>query len=310
MGDQTGQTILQVLRRGVSLPASPWEGQVRSVFSRAVNLMSAEGQLVSLVIDELQMTDFALLVERIPPLSAGMRVSGSTGQLRIAPAQETRLSPALTVDLSSAVPWSGTIPADMCAAFPAEITAPLRRALTESGKSEGLLGLASGEANLLVRRADRVLAHARQRGRKRGSIDLSELIGLGIGFTPSGDDFIIGACAAEEAIEPAVGEEVRAPVIDRAAISRRTEATTYGSAALLRSAARGSYSALIIELLRVLFGDPAAAETGEAGESIRRRCSRAVQLAERYGETSGIDSLVGIWWYLSISASGGGSGQC
>ena len=106
----------------------------------------------------------------------------------------------------------------------------------------------------------------------------AQLAGLGVGLTPSGDDFLLGAmlCAWLAHPEPS---GYCATVADSSA-SR----TTLLSAAFLRAAAQGECSAAWHRLLEAL-------EVGPDDELIA--AARAV-LA--YGHTSGADALSGFLW--------------
>jgi hypothetical protein len=332
MSSSANTTRCPAKLRGEAVPGFPWEGQAVSVFSRAVNLLSGEHRLVSLVIDELQMTEFSVLLEALPPVEEGHTVRGDAESLRFSRPGSKEGSVAV-IDLSGTEFWSGRLPAIPVQDLSPRLPEILAHRLLRSGKAEGLADLAAGGMpeggevppageGLLVQRARKVLAAVAGAAENGGFVDLSGLIGLGIGFTPSGDDFIVGALAAEDLLQRGFAAGAPAPSgvpqIDRNRIAERSAATTYGGAALLRAAAGGSYSALIIMLLQLLFearppegrtgsgpAHPAPGRGDSAEKPLERRCAEAVRLAETYGETSGIDSLTGIWWYLRQFLSGG-----
>jgi hypothetical protein len=116
-------------------------------------------------------------------------------------------------------------------------------------------------------------------GSPSGQLDLSPLVGLGIGFTPAGDDFVAGAYVAETIIS-------RTPTfrtIDTDALWHRLEMTTTGGATLLRLVLENAPPAYLPSMVHALLnGDgPGAA-----------------RIAEGHGHTSGFDALAGIIWRI------------
>jgi len=103
---------------------------------------------------------------------------------------------------------------------------------------------------------------------------LQELLGLGIGLTPSGDDFIIGVLAALQYYQQ---DELRAKIVE--AVKNNLFATNDISAALLSHAIAGRYSERLLELL------------------LHPSEGRAV-VAASVGHSSGADTLFGILFTL------------
>ncbi len=105
-----------------------------------------------------------------------------------------------------------------------------------------------------------------------------ELIGLGAGLTPSGDDYLIGLLAGLEA----TGDSARgglAAVIEARADSR----TTAIGAAALRHAAAGAFAERLHDVLDAL------------ARPRHDRLASAIERAMAYGATSGGDTLVGLF---------------
>ena len=114
------------------------------------------------------------------------------------------------------------------------------------------------------------------------SLDLSGLVGLGVGFTPSGDDFICGALAATDsmrAVAASPGLEV-GPILDR------LSTTTLAGATLLSLAGAKSFPAYLVQFVSQLI------------ESKMSGVEDAVHMAIGHGATSGTDALVGFLWML------------
>jgi hypothetical protein len=137
-------------------------------------------------------------------------------------------------------------------------------------------------------------------------LDLSPLIGLGIGFTPSGDDFISGALLTDIFLGAAVAgrnssdgrtsvpgstngrtsvpdstTRAAAPHMDTDAIRRSLRSTTSGGATLLRLALAGTPPAYQLEILAAL---------------MREDVKRVIAIAHSHGHTSGLDALTGVIW--------------
>ena len=116
-----------------------------------------------------------------------------------------------------------------------------------------------------------------------------KLAGLGIGLTPAGDDFILGAVLAAWIIHP--------PEIARVLAKEVTDVaaplTTSLSAAWLRSAGRGEAGVL----WHNFFDDLISADTNAIQESLDKILS--------VGETSGADALagfIGTLMYYAVEA--------
>jgi hypothetical protein len=296
MSSSSEHRTFRAVRRGTALPSPGWQGEVVSVFKRAINILCGGERLVSLVTEELQMAEFSLLLEALPPFTEGLQVWES--RERIYGTAPGAREEAAVVELSGAAPWSGRIAPERYRLPLSPSPDELRRAVCNYRESEGFRGLACDEENLWLSRARRVLSAAAEAAAAGEAMELGGIVGLGVGFTPSGDDFILGACAVEELLVRAAGTLRDAgapprmlPHIDRGAIAAKAGSTTYGGAALLRGAAGGSYSALVLELLQQL----SRADSPEALE-------RLTDTAGTYGATSGIDTLTGMWWYLDLTA--------
>ena len=107
-----------------------------------------------------------------------------------------------------------------------------------------------------------------------------QLAGLGIGLTPAGDDFILGALHAAWIIHPA---EV-ASVLAQGIANRAAPLTTSLSAAWLRSAGRGEAGILWNQFFEALLASPMA-DVADLVEAMENLLS--------VGETSGADALAG-----------------
>jgi hypothetical protein len=110
-----------------------------------------------------------------------------------------------------------------------------------------------------------------------------DLLGLGHGLTPSGDDFLVGALAALDAI----GEHDAHAALGRAIIDALPGATSALSACFLRAAAAGHIGeALHCAVSSVIAGDVDA----------------AIGAVETIGHSSGWDMMAGVTTALRVAA--------
>ncbi len=114
------------------------------------------------------------------------------------------------------------------------------------------------------------------------------LVGLGPGFTPSGDDFAAGVLLARTltgtGIDPA----------EREAIRSRLPGTAPGGRSLLLGAVDGRFPDYLVRFSMML--KQACAADPEAGRAAV--VADAVRAAVAHGETSGSDSLAGLLYAL------------
>lgn len=121
-----------------------------------------------------------------------------------------------------------------------------------------------------------------------GDSTLKALVGAGPGTTPSGDDIIVGALAGLHA----AGHPERAATLGRQVSPMLGETTTTG-AHYLAAAIDGRFGEHVHDLLAALSaGAPPNA---------------TIELASRWGATSGIDLLVGLVSALAATDTGGTS---
>ena len=140
---------------------------------------------------------------------------------------------------------------------------------------EALLGkeLAKRAPDPFQTQIDAILSSWRQSGRPK---DLFDLIGLGSGSTPSGDDLVVGMLAACSAL----GTTTLALALGTAEIRQRTHPV---SAQMIEAAIDGAFSQSLGDL---------ASQLGQAAstEELLRQC---VETIADQGANSGIAMLVG-----------------
>lgn len=266
-------------------------GAVTSIHTQVINILIDDGLFLSLVASPVDMTARALLLERgeLPGgVAPGDPVTGDINAINI------EGTPPL--HRYAAKPWSGALRGAEARISHDELWDRVRavRDLLLREQSEigvvGALGDAGG--SLFVR--------SLRRKCRRG--EYGGLIGLGQGFTPSGDDFLSGMAlflALHDATERGPGGDDRFSSFKtrslRIALSRlkgRTRGTTHGGATLLALTLSESFPAYQLHVADRLLEpySPARPESGpfEPGE--------LVTFAGRHGESSGLDMLTGLIW--------------
>jgi len=257
--------------RGSFLPDDPWEGRVQSVYSKAVNLLHPDGILISFVDSIEQMTDYGIVISDFESLlsiiSTGTSISFNGTSFS---------SPNLTVNLSQAKVWNG-----QCVQLLKESTfdiSPIKRAFLKVALEDGLAPIITGmDPNVFSIASGDIIAKAFSRADINNGLlmDLSPLVGLGIGFTPSGDDFITGVM---------LYETLRGiSIINKNKIKSCLSKTTAGSRTLLTLALKNSFPYYLKQYAELV---------STANFSPDAVVGRAVM----HGSTSGSDALSGFIW--------------
>ena len=285
---------VRALSIGEAVPRVRFEGVVHSVFKNAVNIQgAAEGLLLTLL--ALEETDLpqgirldALGDVAFEGLRVGTRTTFGDGMLGV--------GEALRIDLRSASIYRGdlsSLDADLTNPAVAVAWRTARRALSERR-------LRAASVLRLSDRSDQIPAHestlARQiestmrdvlqataRYDAAGLARLADLVGLGTGLTPSGDDILTGYLAG-------LWCAVRAKPERRAFLSavselviRSSERTNDIARTYLRLAARGQVSSRLFDLAEAIC-------TGAGPE----RVSEVAEAAMQVGHTSGMESVYGL----------------
>jgi hypothetical protein len=239
-----------------------WTGTVLTVHARAVNILRADGLVVSLVADMDSMTGLGVCV---PGLFEEPPEAAAVGREVVRDGQWIEVAEFARLDLSKSRMWKSTIDDALIREVPAARIAQVRDALLLYGKTGGLLGILSPEraTNPFVEKARKALVDRR----------LEALVGLGPGLTPAGDDFLVGALMAFPC-KPR-GELLRAA----------WPWTTPAGRTLLWMALRRSFPAYLVALADCIV-------CSNSPEAI----SEAVRVACAHGETSGSDALAGFCW--------------
>ena len=121
---------------------------------------------------------------------------------------------------------------------------------------------------------------------------LSNLIGVGTGLTPSGDDFITGILSTFAAFPDCFDYEIVKCL--RSKLLNKRDNTNEISRAFLDCALNGHYSKPVIELYKSICsaGNPSTEQVSQ--ETLTRLLNSFCEI----GHTSGIDTLTGIFWSM------------
>ncbi|RZI40631.1 DUF2877 domain-containing protein [Herbaspirillum sp. HC18] len=270
----------------VPLPSVLGAARIHSVFERVVNIETGHGRLLTLAFADADNAPESFVVNI-------RRWSG----LGLAPGQEVRfahgvlsLGGLLFVSLARAIPWQCRLPA-----YPAN-DSRLRSNLTQAQEiivRQGS-GIGIGDkdaARDLDTDVDRVLRRLFAQARDGlcealAAGDLvqaqpyaAQLVGLGPGLTPAGDDFLLGLLVALN-IPDSPGHDLRS--IGNFILECAKQQTHAISFAGLRQAAAGQARESIVDLCEALLdGEP---------ENVRPTLERVL----RFGSSSGTDIALGL----------------
>ncbi len=253
--------------RGTLLPNGEWTAVVLSVYSKAVNLLLPEGVLISLIRERSAMSDYGIVVpslfERVVLKDyQNCAVRGNPECIVVGSLAE--------IDLRHTERWTGTV--SICRTL-SDFSLVLE-AYNELAVSEGFSSIITGRTeDIYSKAASGILGRITV---ERGvPVDLSPLIGLGIGFTPSGDDFIAGVFLYERLSG--------INYINKESIRNHLSGTTAGGRTLLAMVLSSSFPHYLRQ-----FGEALCTRNIPARE--------AVVQAVRHGSTSGSDALAGFLW--------------
>lgn len=261
------------LRRGA------WRGTVHSVFTRAVNLRcGTDGRLYTLAVAGSDDAPSTLVVDTASferfALRPAMPAAVRAGTLRAGD---------LAVELDGARAWSARLPAWPPAGVRLDWLAHF---LDRHGVAGGIRprprpanAFEAETARRLCRGTEALQSALRARDTAAVRRAAAELIGLGPGLTPAGDDYVLGLLTAFALRGPGAAAEREALAGVIADSADRTNAISH---AALAHAARGRVRQSIVDLATAL------AERDRA--TIPFRADRVLAI----GATSGTDILTGL----------------
>ena len=274
---------IAALSAGGQAPRGRFNGAVHSVFRDACNIRLDDGRMLTLLTPRLGNTPHGVRLDA--PKEFDFTGQVRRGQRAGCRADVLRIPGALSVDLATARPWPGELPAagvDLADPMVARAWRAAWRALQHDrphadGTDAKSLTRAVDRQGLRLARAARAL----QADEATGALD--RLIGRGPGLTPSGDDLIVGLLAG---LWSTTGVHSARRAFLRtwcAAVQVAAAATGEISRAYLGHAAGGHFAELLIRLVH---------QIGEGAE--RRAIEASIAAALRVGHTSGGDGAFGL----------------
>ena len=272
-------------------------GRVRSVH-RAAIYVDLDGPPGALVI----------AIESVGGVPAGILVRGSTNLAALGVRAGMSFEPTaggwsipsagIRIDAAGAATWSPALPLTARLVTGPDLArriAAARAIAARSVRSGGLWpsGAAHSSEEPWLSRA-RALIDALLDGLGNDDGDRATgaalgLVGLGIGLTPSGDDYLVGLLAGLEA----TGHPLHGLLAAAVAADVPGGTTSVGAAGLTH-ASLGAYPERLHDVLVAV-----ASEAATSGDLVR-----AVERAMELGATSGSDTLAGLFAALDLPAAG------
>jgi hypothetical protein len=256
-------------------------GVVHSVFANSYNIAIAD-LLVTVHGSSIPHTPTSVRVadpaghHLVPAVRPGQPVHIEQNLIRV----ESIGGASYAVDMSQASVWSPD-PARHIAATQAQQAVTRLAAVEHTHPLGGIASASDLEARVLALQRS-LLDHVERRAPERGiTRAAAELIGLGPGLTPSGDDVLVGVMAALTRGGDAAAIQAALEAISRA-VAQREQTTSDVSRHYLRLATRGHFSQSLTELLDALTRSSLAEQD---------RCIRQLLTI---GSSSGADTLAGI----------------
>ncbi|GIX49078.1 MAG: hypothetical protein KatS3mg131_3289 [Candidatus Tectimicrobiota bacterium] len=259
----------------------PQVGRVFACSGRVIHVQTPAGRLLTVQGEGPLLTPLALAVaEPVAALATRLAAGALVGQAPCPP--ET----ALCLHHAGAVAWDGylaplNLPARAYREAACRLTAWLAAQLPARGLAPVLLALAGGRPALapLAQRVYAVLAPLGQQREVACWLEAcTDLVGLGEGLTPAGDDLLVGMLAMWQAAGLLAGKAaLAAPWLKT--VSPRTTAL---SAEFLRCALAGHFAEPLGRLVRALLAPP------------DQPWLPLAQTLAGIGHSSGVDTLVGV----------------
>lgn len=244
--------------------------EVLSLHKGIINLLDREsGYVISLIEDIRHMTGMSLLVPQLFPDYTETINPGNIIHLK-----------DQGISYSKSKEWTGFLTDSPISADKVLKMTSIAVKNLESGDS--FISLLTGQ-NITVfqKKAEMVLKNIVCINKKIKGLE--NLIGLGQGLTPSGDDFITGVLLACFCADKSYD-------IDRTAVEKYLTKTTYAGRTLLYLALNRSFPAYLLTFQK---------EISEAAEE--KEIIRAILKASRHGASSGQDSLAGFFWFYHFA---------
>lgn len=276
------------------------KGRVVSIFDKAVNILISKRLLVSLVDRPSAMTPMSV---NCPDVFNGLKSQqlklkvGDTVEIR----QGCLTIRQLHIDTRNADCFNGIIKSDQADGIGSDTISNFHRILCLIGKEGSMLGVIDPAKidTPFVKKAVQIKDRLLSCKQSRMAENLAGFVGLGTGFTPSGDDLICGFLLGEKVLaQSSQGKKNKelklklAPFndADKKIILDATAGTNDGGRTLIWMALQGRFPRILLD---------AALGLLRAGGS--KDILKVITAAIRCGHTSGTDALVGFFLYFQMA---------
>jgi hypothetical protein len=271
---------------GSAIPQDNFNATIQSLFDSSLNLrLEHEDRLITILVsDHYELPQGIRVDKKIPiqSLTVGLRAASRGGILRFD-------SSPLTIDLRNAAIWDGRLPV---------LTGDFEQAwlimwqtLNDGQRLKKTELIAedlfrSDQGSLLTRKlsqpAHKLIASAKKFDSHACAEAAHEMIGLGPGVTPSGDDILIGFLAG--LYSTACNQKDRLEFIQAFgnALFIFSKETNDISRTYIRHAVKGEFSSSIVALIEAI-------HDGDEGRLIS-----VTKNAMQIGHSSGMDSITGL----------------
>lgn len=280
-----------------ALREAPGTGKVHSVFDRTVNVLAPWGQLVTLAARQLDDAPWTVRADTRGWMDMGVRAGDPVGfsarEISFDSLDTAVLLPGAREWFAKRIPVAAITTAEL-----ASCAAALGGLLEDHGIRGGILQEHPKEGTAQANAFDAGIAQGLRTGREAleaavragdgaaiGGTAL-QLLGLGSGLTPAGDDFLCGLALFSAQPGSRLGA-VRAAL--SAVVGQHPDRTTLLSWTTLREAVDGRARESLLELLSMLFRHRA-----EDAAGLARHLRAPVDRALGIGHTSGTDILSGL----------------
>ncbi len=277
------EQVFKLASIGSLIPKSNFTGKIFSIHSRVINILHPENYLLSIIADLYNMTDYSILC----PALFNRELYFKSGDKVEFIVNKSLVIGSNRIELSNTKIWSGEIDNVIVYDLFAKCI-KLRENYLKFAPEEGFSSIIRSNPNdIYSKKAISIL----DKIDLESVSSLKTLIGLGIGFTPSGDDFITGVLLAEKIILN-ICEDL--PYSNwHKGIKTNLFKTTSGGMTLLELALKNSYPFYLRKMANDL--------TYMKIEHKKYRGDIITNVLN-HGETSGSDTLSGFFWFLTLIA--------
>jgi hypothetical protein len=254
------------------------------MYSKAVNLLHPGRFFISFLPDSVGMSVFGLVVPEVLNISSDLLYEG----VKVRWTGKSFIFDDFRIDTGGAVLWEGVITREIASEITPEIIKDFLAEYIERAPAEGLAPVVTGGSrNIHSRFALRLLGKDMEGQGDKVPPDLSGFVGLGPGFTPSGDDFLTGVLLGEQIQgrwrKSLRGESLRRVKVPVDSIRQALPGTSCGGGTLLLGALEGRFPAYLLRSMEQL-------ASGDVSGSLETIGS--------HGATSGWDAAAGFLWFF------------